>query len=742
MSTGSIKEHRSGATGHENENEGADAAPRQRPNVVMIVLDDLGFADIGAFGSAIDTPNIDALAAQGLRYNNFHVTAVCSASRASFLTGRNHHRVGMGFLTVPSGAGSGYSARIPRSAGTLPRVLRDNGYNTLAVGKWHLTPAGEDTAAGPYTHWPLGMGFERYYGFLSGRSNQWAPDLVRDNSRIDVDLEDADGNEYHLTEDLTTQAIRFVQEQQEAAPGKPFFLYFATGAMHFPHQVPAEWVEAYRGKFDDGWSALREATLARQVQEGVVPSGTVASERPSWVPEWETLPPEARALFSRMMEVYAGFLSHTDAQIGRLIDFLRELNILDNTLVLVVSDNGASADGGPHGAVGLEGYFKENDISAMLGHIDTLGSRKSYNHYAWGWAWASNTPFRLWKHYTWLGGVRVPLIVRWPGGIADGEVGGVRGQFGHAIDLMPTILDAAGVSVPSAIDGVDQDALDGASLLPTFGATGCPSPRSTQYFEMMGSRAIYHDGWKATTNHVANFPAQRELVEGSRDTDSDKWSLFHVAEDFAEAQDVAEANPHELRRLIELWWHEAGRNGVLPIMDGFAGRIPTMTSVNSQSTSAASRVYRPGGTAVSIPPLTAGFRISADLELPDSVVPEGVICAQGDWNAGWACLVLDGDLTVIFAFGPEPTRLVVPGVLTPGEHVVEVAYAIQDPCALSLTVDGRVVASEHLQPIAKDLIATGGMLVGRDRGLPVSDDYRPPFRFNGTLRKVTVTSGS
>src|SRR5687768_10695624 len=418
----------------------------------MVVLDDVGFAQLGCFGGAIETPNIDRLAAGGLRYNRFHVTSVCSSTRACLLTGRNHHAVGMGLTQETPLGFPGYTGRIPRSAATLARTLRDNGYNTMAVGKWHLTAKGEYSAAGPFERWPLGMGFDRYYGFLGAETSQWAPELVRDNTHVDPPRSPEEG--YHLTEDLVDEAIRYVQDQQQAAPAKPFFCYLAPGAAHAPHQVTEEWIEPYRGRFDDGWEAWREAAFARQVAEGIVPPDTELTPRPSWVPAWEDLSPDERRLYARYMEVFAGFVTHTDAQLGRFFDFLEETGVLDDTLVLLLSDNGASAEGGVTGTLNEAAAWMGSgeDVATALEHVDEIGGHRTFNHYPFGWAWAGNAPLRLWKRYAWLGGVRTPLVVRWGDRLT--EPGSVRPQFCHAVDVFSTVLDAAGIDAPASVDGV------------------------------------------------------------------------------------------------------------------------------------------------------------------------------------------------------------------------------------------------------------------------------------------------
>ena len=399
---------------------------------------------------------------------------MCSPTRAALLTGQNHHAVGMGFLPEVPISFPGYNGRIPKSAAALPRLLRDAGYSTFAVGKWHLTPRWEVSASGPFTQWPLGLGFERYYGFLAGDTNQWAPELVRDNGFIEPPGNWRDG--YHLTEDLTDQALRFVRDAQHATPGKPFLLWYATGAQHAPHQAPAEWIERFRGHFDDGWDRWRETVFARQLELGIVPAGTEPSSRPEWVTPWGELPADHRRLFARMMEVYAGFLAHTDAQVGRLLGGLEEMGLAENTLVVCCSDNGASAEGGPHGSFNELRFTHDrlDVVDETVALLDQLGGPRSYEHYPWGWAWAGNTPFKLWKRYTWLGGVRTPLVVRWPRGIPQAERGAVRSQFCHAVDLLPTVLAVTGVDRPAEVDGVAQRSLDGASIAEHLHRSGRP----------------------------------------------------------------------------------------------------------------------------------------------------------------------------------------------------------------------------------------------------------------------------
>ena len=716
------------------------------PNVVMIVLDDLGFAQLGCYGAEIATPNIDLLADDGLRYNSFHVTSLCGPTRASLVTGRNHHAVGMGIGPEVPMAFPGYTGRIPKSAGTLPRLLRDAGYSTLAVGKWHLTPRYERNQAGPFEHWPLGLGFERYYGFLGALTDQWTPHLVCDNRFVEPPLTPEEG--YHLTEDLASQAIRLMQDQQQAAPDKPFFLYFATAAPHSPHQVPEPWIEPYRGRFDDGWEAARARTFLRQKELGVVPPGTTNTERPSWVARWEDLPVKERQLYARMMEVYAGFVTHTDVHIGLLMEFLDAMGIADNTLVMFLSDNGASADAGPHGMVRRYGQRTgKDDIDSMVGHLDDLGGIGVASDYAWGWAWAGNTPFRLWKRYTWLGGVRTPLIVRWPAGIPAEHHGDVRQQFCHAIDLMPTALEVAGADTPAVLDGVGQQPLHGESLLPTFSEADARIERTPQYFEMLGSRAIYHEGWKATTDHVGSMlQAERELIEGSDDYESDRWSLYNLEEDFSEANDVAGEYPGRLSRLIDLWWHEASRNQVLPLMDGFWDSNQAAAIEPPPYAGRRRSVYLPGGGPILTSALVSSFRLVADIEIGRDQNAAGIICTQRlgmmdhFTDQGWALYSLDGHLVVTFNLGGTPERLTASERIPAGTHQIELLHTegsdVNDH-TITLSLNGRDVGAMDLSdnPLTTQF-RLGRLLVGRDYGTPVCDDYQPPFPFTGHIQRV------
>jgi arylsulfatase A-like enzyme len=722
-----------------------DAKPRPgAPNVVAIVLDDTGFAHLPPFGSDIATPHIDSLAGHGAAFTRYHVTSLCSPTRASFFTGRNHHAVGMGFLADIPLAFPGYTARLPKSAAALPRILRDAGYSTLAVGKWHLTPRWQRSAAGPFDTWPLGLGFERHYGFLQGDANHWAPNLVCDNHYIEAPRRPEEG--YHLSEDLADQAIRMVQDQQQAARGKPFFLYFALGAMHSPHHVAPEWVEPYRGRFDHGWDAWRQEVFARQQSLGIVPGGTVLTPRPDWVRGWDDLSADERRMHARQQEVFAGFLTHTDAQIGRLLAHLTATGQLDNTLVMVFSDNGASAEGGQHGSVNEHRFTAHlpESVADNLAAYDDWGGFSTYNHYSWAWAWAGNTPHKLWKRYTWLGGTRTPLIVHWPGRVAD--PGTPRPQFTHVIDLLPTILEAVGVEAPAVVDGVPQQIMDGRSLMATLEDPAAPEFHHTQYFEMLGSRSIFHDGWKATTNHISTGVLdEEELATGSRTFDDDRWELFNLSEDFSEAIDRAADEPERLRRMTELWATEADRNQVLPISDGmldrFAGFIPPAYPAGAAQT------FRPGGGPVhdeSIPLLWGGFQLTAEFE-SDGAHTHGVICALGDRFGGYAMVINEGTVSFTVARAADALRVSGPTPVETGTHTVEATYALGDgggPGRLALLIDGAPVDEVDVVGTLGMAMQHGGagLRLGFDSGFPVSPDYTPPARFTGVVHHVTIAT--
>ena len=606
-------------------------APPGAPNIVVVLLDDVGYAQFGCYGSDIATPTFDRLASSGLRFSNFHTTALCSPTRACLLTGRNHHANGMArVVEFPSGF-PGYNATIPPENGFVSEILSREGYATFAVGKWHLTPGHEMAPGGPRDHWPLRKGFDAHYGFLAGETDQYHPDLVADNHQVWPPRTAAEG--YHLTEDLADRAIGYLKDLRAYSADKPFFMYFAPGACHAPHQAPREFIDQYRGRFDKGWDEWRAQVFARQQASGLLPAGTQLSDRPGWVPDWAGLSPDEQRLYARMMEVYAGFLTHTDAQVGRVVDFIEGLGELDNTIVMIMSDNGASAEGGPGGTYN-EAYFFNfvpESLAENLRRIDDLGGPDANNHYPWGWAWAGNTPLKRFKRDTHEGGVCDPLIVHWPAGI--GRPGATRHQYVHAIDIMPTLLDVLGAEPPQQIAGVEQAPIDGASFAAVLRDGDAPAARITQYYEMLGSRALYHDGWKAVVFHPPARMAYDGSDAGRRSFDDDIWELYHVAEDFSECHDCAGEHPDKLAELQDLWWREAERNQVLPL-NNEPGRFGDRRFRRGQ--------YEYHAGVGSVPEVMApnlrnrAFEIRALLHIPDAGDCGGVIVGHGGHSGGYA----------------------------------------------------------------------------------------------------------
>ena len=714
-------------------------APKGSPSVLLVVLDDVGYAQLGCFGSDIATPTFDALAAGGLRYRAFHTTAMCSPTRACLTTGRNHHTCAMGGITDLAMGFPGYHGRIPKSCGFTSEVLRQAGWATFAVGKWHLAPSDELHAAASRDRWPLGQGFERYYGFIGAETNQWAPDLTVDNRLVRFDPPPG----YHLTDDLVNQAIAMVADLQAADPTKPFYLYLAFGACHSPHQAPREFIDRYRGQFDRGWDVWREEVLARQIRLGVVPAGTRLNERPSWVPAWSSLSAREQRLAARMMEVFAGFLTHTDHHLGRLLGFLRRTGVLDNTLVLALSDNGASAEGGPFGTFNENFIFNNlpHDHDATLAHLDELGGPKTYGHYPWGWALAGNTPFKRWKRETHEGGIGDPLIVAWKG-VPD--PGAVRPHYTHATDIAATILDVCGVSMPAILNGVPQEPVAGRSIAPSLADAGAPPHRTTQYYEQFACRAIYHDGWKAVAFH-ALWPGQYGSgLDPDAPSGEDRWELYHVEDDPAETTDLAATEPARLRRMQELWFREAERYGALPL------RSRRRTAVVERPTVATERTrftFRPGTTAVSeeIAPNTKlrPHRIVASIEIPARGA-EGVVLAQGGRFGGYSLYVTKGEIRYAYNFaGIE--RTVLAAALSAGRHTVAVDLTPTGKLAMhcDLYVDGAVVAAADLARTAPVCFALAGegLCCGFDDGTPVSEDYASPFDFTGVIDEVVIDVG-
>ncbi|GAA1055070.1 arylsulfatase [Agromyces luteolus] len=724
------------------------------PNVLFIVIDDMGYGQLGCYGSPIRTPNIDRIAAGGVRFANMHTTALCSPTRTCILTGRNHHSNHMAAITETSTGFPGYDGNVPFENGFLAEILKGEGYNTFAVGKWHLTPTDQTTAAGPYDRWPLGRGFERYYGFLGGDTHQYYPELVHDNHRVEPPKTPEEG--YHLTEDLVDRAITFIADAKQVAPNKPFFTYFATGAMHAPHHAPKEWTDRYAGAFDEGWDVYRERAFARQKELGLVPADAELSRHDPDVQQWDSLSDDERRLYARMMEVFAGFLEHTDHQIGRLLAFLEELGVLDDTLIMLISDNGASAEGGPTGSINENKFFNfvPDSLEQNLAAIDDLGGPKYFNHYPWGWTWAGNTPFRRWKRETYRGGISDPFMVQWTNRIpARGEI---RTQYAHAIDMVPTVLDLLGIEPPDAIRGVTQSPIEGVSFKDALVEASAPSLHTTQYFEMIGHRSIYHDGWRAVCPWPGTSFAESGRAFGDpitadvlRELDADGWELYHVAEDFAENHDLAAQYPDKLVELISLWYVEAGKYNVLPV-DGrgqqrFAEQRPVIAKDRSRY------VYFPHTSEVagSAAPrlVNRPHTINALVEIPEGGA-EGVLVSQGGVDGGYSLYVQDGRLVYTYNYVAAEYFHVRSDTDVPaGTHILSMEFAptgepsIREgkgtPATVTLFVDGEPIGSGDLPvtiPIMLGLAS--GVAVGLDAGAPLTDAYTAPFEFTGTIRRV------
>ena len=702
--------------------------PEGAPNVVFIVLDDVGFADLGCYGSEIRTPTMGRLAGNGLRYTNFHTTAMCSPTRAALLTGRNHHSVGMGIIAEWSGGYPAYAGRVTPRAATLAEMLRPQGYATFAVGKWHLMPVSEATAAGPFDDWPLGRGFERWYGFHGGLADSWHPELFEDNHVVET----PDRPDYHLTDDLVDHSIRYVRDLRVNAPERPFFLYLALGAGHFPHHVAPEWIERYRGRYDRGWDAVRAERLARQTELGIVPPETELAPRNPDVRAWDELSADERRLAARFQEVYAGFLEHTDAQLGRLIADLEQAGQLDNTLIVLLSDNGASAEGAASGAVNIRKhlYYEPETLEDGLAQIDALGSDRTYNHYPSGWAMASNTPLKWYKKDVHGGGVRDPLLIHWPARVAD--KGGLRRQYHHVVDVTPTVLELLGIVAPTTHRGVDQLPIHGTSLAYSLDAPDAPARKETQYYELAGDRAIWHRGWKAVTLHAKGT-----------DFEQDRWELYHVDEDFAELHDLAAERPEKLRELIERWWAEAGAYGALPLDD----REYERTLLNVAMRARRRYTYEPGMARIdrlSSPDVTdRSYTISADLELL-SPAAEGVLLACGNRFGGYVLYVRDGRPYYEYVYTDDVRyRIESERPLPAGRSTLRFDFTKtgRRRGIGTLSIDGRDVGTVELPKTWPVGGISGGLHCGRDGEAPVSDAYALPFAFTGTLHRVVVELG-
>lgn len=705
--------------------------PKDAPNVVYIVLDDLGFAGLGCYGSNINTPNIDGLAAEGLRYNNFHTTAVCSATRASLLTGANHHEVGIASVVEMQTGCENAQGHIDSSYATLAEILREYDYSTFAAGKWHLSQF--QTPAGPYDDWPLGKGFERYYGFISAETDQYHPySLTRDNTFVPQPKEPKDG--YHLSEDITDNAIDFIFNQKNSFPDKPFFLYLAYGAMHTPHHVPEKYIERYKGKFDQGWDEVRKQWFENQKKLGIIPENAELTERAPLVDAWDSLDDNHKKLYARYMEVFAGFLEHTDEQIGRVIDYLKSIGEFENTVIVLLSDNGASAEGGKEGRFNA---FSGQDVTTVtdeaefaLKHIDEIGGEYSFNHYPTGWANALNTPFQWYKIWSHEGGIKDPLIISYPKLITD--KGGIRGQYHHVSDITPTILDIIGVKKPEVIKGAVQKPFTGTSLKYTFESADVADEKHVQYYETFGNRGIYKDGWKAVVNHTFN------------DTyDEDEWELYHVAEDYSEKQNVAEKYPEKLRELQEEFFLEAGKHNVFPMLKfpfhAAPEKIFQLFGEFSlpESEQVYKNIFKP---YVLNQRVNTGnsFYISADINRK-SREDDGIIFSKGDRFGGLVFYIIDNRLKFVYNANRFEYFEAVSDVELPvGEVNIRFNYDVlsKNEIDVTLLINGTEVGKTKITRRSY----TEGFSTSIRAGFytEVSPEYSVPFEFKGDIEKIVI----
>lgn len=729
------------------------------PNVLFIVLDDVGFGQLESYGGLVKSPNIDKLAENGLRYTDVHTTAVCSATRSCIITGRNHHANATAAISEASTGYPGYNGEMPFENGTLSEILLEEGFNTLAIGKWHLVPPQESSAAGPYHHWPLGRGFERYYGFLMGETNQWYPDITYDNHSRRPEKTPEEG--YHLTIDLVDHALKFIQDADMNAPDKPFFQYFCPGAGHAPHHIWKEWADKYKGVYDMGWDKLRDVTFFNQKKLGIFPDDAELSPRDPDVPEWESLSDDEKKLYTRQMEVFAGFMEHCDSEIGRLIDGLEAMGKLDNTLIMLISDNGASSEGGANGAFNEMSSFNFylETVDDILPKIDKLGGPESYPHYSWSWSWAGNTPFRRWKKEVYKGGATDMFIVHWPAGIkAKGEL---RMQYAHAIDMVPTVLDVLGIEMPETIKGVTQNPMHGVSFAHTFDDAKAPSEHTTQYFEMIGCRAIYHDGWRADCGwpgssykvgkdrgyEVGGFISADTLSE----LDAKYWELYHVAEDPAECNDLAQEHPEKLQEMIGRWYAEAGKYEVFPIDGSMFIRLstprPQLTEDRTTYKFYQNASEMPSGTSPMV--YNRPYAITTEVEIPKGGA-EGVLLAQGGLTGGYALIVnTDGKLEYIHNYLGVQEYSVVSDAKVP-EGKVKLRFEFEPtgkmdkskgtgaPGTGKLFFNDKPAGSGQIAKTVPNFFGEEGASCGYDFGESVSITYEAPFTFTGKINSLQV----
>ena len=731
-------------------------AVKGAPNVLLILTDDVGFGAASTFGGAIPTPTFDRLAQEGLRYNTFHTTALCSPTRSALITGRNHHSNATGVITEMGTGYPGYNSLMPKSSGSVGEILKQNGYNTAWFGKNHNVPDWQTSQAGPFDLWPTSLGFEYFYGFIGGDTDQWHSAIFDGTNPIEAE-EQAAGRSGHFDDLMANKAISWIRQQNSLAPDKPFFAYYAPGLTHAPHHAPKDWIARFKGQFDHGWDELREETLARQIAKGVVPAGTKLTARPKEIPAWDSLSADQKKLYSHMMEVYAASLSFVDYNIGRVIEAVRETGELDNTLIIYqMGDNGASGEGtlqGMSNEVGVAANGAEESIPYLLSIMNDLGGPTTYNHYPVGWAHAMNTPFQWTKQVaSHFGGTRNDLVISWPKRIK--QAGQVRSQFSSVIDITPTILEAAGVTAPTMINGVKQTPIEGFSLVYSFDDANAPTQHKSQYFELMANRGIYEDGWMANTSPLKLPWAKVSLDAPTPNPDDFQWELYHIADDFSQSTNVAAQNPDKLKELQAAFEREAKKYNVYPLDSSLAERAdvrlrPSLTRGRNTFTYYPGTIRVPEGAAPDLK--NKSYTITAEVDIP-AAGASGVLATQGGRFGGWGLLVLDGKPVFVHAFSNQAQhkyRVASSERLTPGSHTVKFDLKYDGPgygkgATGTLSVDGKPVAQGKIErtiPVRFSLDETFD--VGEDTGTPVVEDYvsKMPFHFTGTLKKFVVTLG-
>lgn len=701
-------------------------APKGAPNVVWILLDDVGFGATSAFGGLIDTPNFEKLANNGLRYTNFHTTGICSPTRAALLTGRNPHSVAMGHHADLAIGTPGYNGNIPFEAGTVAEIFKENGYNTFALGKWHGNRPAELTIAGPYNRYPTGRGFEHFYGFLGGSTDQWHPNLVEETTPINIEP-----NTRHLNQLLTDKTISYIANQKSANADKPFFVYYATGAAHAPHHVAKEWSDKYKGKFDAGWDKYREEVFKRQLAKGLIPKGTVLPPRQTGIKPWETLSADEKKIFARFMEVYAGFLSYTDYEIGRVVDYLKQIDQLDNTLIfLVVGDNGGSKEGTYTGTAGTADKAEGDDVKFLLSQYDKIGTEFSNPNYPLGWSQATNTPFRYWKSdVNAEGASHTTLIVHYPKGIK--EKGGLRSQYSHVIDILPTTIELAGLNVPKVINGYEQRPFHGTSLTYSLNDAKVPTRHTQQYYELHGGRSIYKDGWKASVFHPRNTMGENSTdVNFIADFKKDKWELHNLNVDYNEIHDVSAKYPEKLEELKKLFEEEAQKYDVYPLKnyrDGLKTPAVEPKKVIYEGTTVKTKVYIGKGA----------FSITANVEVNEGKA-EGVIFANGGLVGGSSLFIDKNKLQYLLNDGVDQVTLTSSKALSPGKNTVRINFT--DDKKVVLYLNDQKVAEEVITNRTRYLSSaySDGISVGKDLNSPVTKLYPGPFPFTGAVKSLVI----